>query len=264
MLARPLNEVDFPPASCTINIKGARSHGFEVQSSAASIAPSATSMCCQKPPSDLLLRAASRYFRMRVCSEESLLGPVPVENTIESFNFSTPETCSLRPSPVAPSPLYACHRECSPGALAIAATISPSFSIPISVPKVGMPRENSSVPSIGSMIIRARAPFFGAAELPPISSPERPDPVHWRPLVRGPFLPLRGPLGLPPCRPFSAPRAVPRRENSAAQFRRPRSQSPPAIFRTPSDNPLPQKPSFQSPVTIHQSLPAFDSHFHTS
>src|SRR5712692_4131190 len=111
--------VDRPPASSTIIPSGARSQGFEVQSSAASIAPSATSMCCQNPPNDRLFRAPSRYLRMRVWSEESLLGPVPVENTIESFNFSTFDTCNFLPSRYAPSPLYACQREWSPGALAI-------------------------------------------------------------------------------------------------------------------------------------------------
>src|SRR6202008_1203181 len=118
------NDVDFPPASVTIKINGAKSHGFDVQSRPPSNAPSSTNLCCQNPPIERLFRAASRYFRMRVWSEESLLGPVPVENTIESFNFSTFETCNLRPPRYAPSPLYACQRECSPGALAIAATIS--------------------------------------------------------------------------------------------------------------------------------------------
>src|SRR6267142_1574859 len=57
-------------------------------------------------------------------------------------------------------------------ALANPATISPLDSIPISVPNVGIPRENSSVPSIGSMIIRARPKVFAEFALtPPISSP---------------------------------------------------------------------------------------------
>src|SRR5713226_9678734 len=151
---------------------GARSHGLEVQSSAASIAPSATSMCCQNPPNERLLRAASSNARILAWSLASLLGPVPVVNTMALLNEVTLETRSRFPSRYAPSPRYAHQRECSPGALTIAATISPFDSIPISVPNVGIPRENSSVPSIGSIIIRARPEALADfASPPPISSP---------------------------------------------------------------------------------------------
>src|SRR5437660_8202514 len=94
----PVIVVDFPPASSTIKISGDKSHGFEVQSSAASIAPSATSMCCQNPPNDLLFRDASRYFRILVWSDESLLGPVPVLNTMDWLSTGVSETCSRSPS----------------------------------------------------------------------------------------------------------------------------------------------------------------------
>src|SRR6267378_2179241 len=151
---------------------GARSHGFDVQSSAASIAPSATSMCCQNPPKARLLRDASDRRRIFSITSGFLLGPVPVVKTIASFNFSTFETWILFPSRYAPSLRYAHHRARSAGALANPATISPFDSIPIRVPNVGIPRENSSVPSIGSMIIRARPDLLAAFESPPpISSP---------------------------------------------------------------------------------------------
>src|SRR6266849_4059348 len=151
---------------------GARSHGFDVQSSATSIAPSATNMCCQNPPNDRLLRAASSRARILAWSCAFLLGPVPVVKTIALLRLVTFETWSFLPSRYAPSPRYAHQRECSPGALTIAATISPFDSIPINVPNVGIPRENSSVPSIGSMIIRARPEVFAEFALtPPISSP---------------------------------------------------------------------------------------------
>src|SRR5262245_30131778 len=110
----PEREVERPPASCTIKINGARSHGFEVQSSAASTAPSATSICCQKPPKERPFRAASRYFRIRTWSLESLLGPTPVLNTMLLLNVAVSETCSRTPSRYAPSPLYAHQREPSP------------------------------------------------------------------------------------------------------------------------------------------------------
>ncbi len=74
--------IERPPASSTIIPSGARSHGFEVQSSAASIAPSATSMCCQNPPKEWLLRAVSTSARIFAWSCAFLLGPVPVVNTI--------------------------------------------------------------------------------------------------------------------------------------------------------------------------------------
>src|SRR6267142_2081518 len=154
----PRTFVERPPASSTMIPRGARSQGFEVQSSAASIAPSATSMCCQNPPNERLLRAASRRARIFAWSCAFLLGPVPVVNTIALLSVVTFETWSRLPSRYAPSPRYAHQRECRPGALTIAATISPFDSIPISVPNVGIPRENSSVPSIGSMLIRAEIP----------------------------------------------------------------------------------------------------------
>src|SRR6266478_4637784 len=151
---------------------GARSHGFEVQSSAASIAPSATSMCCQKPPNDRVFREASSSRRILVWSSAFLLGPVPVVNTMALLRLDTSETRSRLPSRYAPSLRYAHQRVPRAGALANPATISPFDSIPISVPNVGMPRENSSVPSIGSMIIRARPELFAEFALtPPISSP---------------------------------------------------------------------------------------------
>src|SRR5882762_10250481 len=168
----PRTFVERPPASSTMIPSGARSHGFDVQSSAASIAPSATSMCCQNPPKARLLRDASARRRIFSWVSRFLLGPVPVVKTIASFNFSTFETWILFPSRYAPSPRYAHQRAPSPGALANPATISPFDSIPISVPNVGIPRENSSVPSIGSMIIRARPDLLAAFESPPpISSP---------------------------------------------------------------------------------------------
>src|SRR5262249_58902460 len=69
------------------------------------------------------------------------------------------EPSSRRSLRHAPSPRYANHRVPLPnaGALTIPATISPFSSMPISVPNVGMPRVNSSVPSMGSIIMRARA-----------------------------------------------------------------------------------------------------------
>src|SRR6266403_91721 len=151
---------------------GARSQGFDVQSSAASIAPSATSMCCQKPPNDRVFREASSSRRILVWSSAFLLGPVPVVNTMALLRLGTSETRSRLPSRYAPSPRYAHQRVLRAGALANPATISPFDSIPISVPNVGIPRENSSVPSIGSMIIRARPEVLAdCASPPPISSP---------------------------------------------------------------------------------------------
>src|SRR6266404_5829036 len=168
----PRTFVERPPASSTMIPSGARSHGFEVQSSAASIAPSATSMCCQNPPKERLLRAASTRARIFAWSCAFLLGPVPVVNTMALLRLVTFETWSRFPSRYAPSPRYAHQRERRPGALTIAATISPFDSIPISVPNVGMPRENSSVPSIGSMITRTRPDALADfACPPPISSP---------------------------------------------------------------------------------------------
>src|SRR5882724_11060029 len=172
MVRSPRRFVERPPASSTIIPSGARSHGFDVQSSAASIAPSATSMCCQKPPNDRVFRAASSSRRILVWSSAFLLGPVPVVNTMALLRLDTSETRSRLPSRYAPSPRYAHQRVPSPGALANPATISPFDSMPISVPNVGIPRENSSVPSIGSMISRARPDLLAAFEsLPPISSP---------------------------------------------------------------------------------------------
>src|SRR5258708_28402368 len=104
---------------------GARSHGLEVQSSAASIAPSATSMCCQNPPKERLLRAASSRARIFAWSCAFLLGPVPVLNTIDLFRLLTFETQGLFPSRYASSPRYAHQRECTPGAPAIPAPLSP-------------------------------------------------------------------------------------------------------------------------------------------
>src|SRR6266436_2102002 len=168
----PRRFVERPPASSTIIPSGARSHGFDVQSSAASIAPSATSMCCQKPPNDRVFREASSSRRILVWSSAFLLGPVPVVNTMALLRLGTSETRRRLPSRYAPSPRYAHQRVPRAGALANPATISPFDSIPISVPNVGMPRENSSVPSIGSMIIRARPGLFAEFALtPPISSP---------------------------------------------------------------------------------------------
>src|SRR5207249_2021876 len=99
---------------------GARSHGLEVQSRATSTAPSATSMCCQNPPNERLLRAASSRARIFAWSCAFLLGPVPVVKTIALPRLVTSETWSRFPSRYAPSPRYAHQRECNPGALTIA------------------------------------------------------------------------------------------------------------------------------------------------
>jgi len=141
------------------------------------------------------------------------------------------ETCSRMPSRYAPSPLYAHHRECKPGALTNAATISPSFSIPINVPNVGIPAklfgpvnriDNQPRP-------RAAGPF---APLPPISSPSTSNGSHSPPRALAPS-------PLPSCPPASraihrasVQSADPLSENISAQSRPPRSQSPPAISRT--------------------------------
>src|SRR5258708_6454642 len=172
MVRSPRTFVERPPASSTKIPSGARSHGFEVQSSATSIAPSATSMCCQKPPNERLLRAASSKARIFAWSCAFLLGPVPVVKTMALLKLATFETWSRVPSRYAPSLRYAHQRECNRGALTIAATISPFDSIPISVPKVGIPRENSCVPPIGPMIRRDCPEALGAfVPPPPISSP---------------------------------------------------------------------------------------------
>src|SRR5262249_43935008 len=155
----PSTVVAFPPASSTIIPSGDKSHGFDTQSTAHSTAPSATSMCCQKPPIDRLFFAASANLRIRSRASRFLLGPVPVVKTIASKSRVIRKPGSRRSFRQAPSPRYANHRVPFPnaGALTIPATISPFSSMPISVPNVGMPRVNSSVPSIGSIIIRARA-----------------------------------------------------------------------------------------------------------
>src|SRR5712664_3482826 len=129
-------------------------------------------MCCQKPPNDRVFREASSSRRILVWSSAFLLGPVPVVNTMALLRLGTSETRSQLPSRYAPSPRYAHQRVPSAGALANPAMISPFDSIPISVPNVGIPRENSSVPSIGSMIIRTCPDLLAAFESPPpISSP---------------------------------------------------------------------------------------------
>ena len=117
-------------------------------------------------------RAASNSRRIFSVFRRLLFGPVPPVKAIPPFNRSTFETCIFFPFLHAPSPRYAHHRMPSAGALAIPATISPSRSIPSNVPNVAIPRENSSVPSMGSMINRARPVVAGAfAFSPPISSP---------------------------------------------------------------------------------------------
>src|SRR2546430_4960322 len=121
MVLSPRTFVERPPASSTMIPSGARSHGLEVQSSATSIAPSATSMCCQNPPNERLLRAASSRARIFAWSCAFLLGPVPVVKTMALPRLFTLETWSRFPSRYAPSLRYAHHRECNPGALTIAA-----------------------------------------------------------------------------------------------------------------------------------------------
>src|SRR5215467_10403037 len=59
---------------------------------AASMAPSATSICCQNPPNERLLRDASSSLRIFAWSAAFLLGPVPVVKTMEFFSLSTLET----------------------------------------------------------------------------------------------------------------------------------------------------------------------------
>src|SRR5579875_3105083 len=174
----PEKSVNFPPDSSTITWRAATSHSEQTGSTAASSAPSATSMCCQKSP-----KPRSRPARRATSRKASgrLKSPTEPDETLASAKLATLETRMRSAGPPAlqtnaPLPRSAHHRRPRTGEETTPRFTSPSSSSAIKVAQTGTPLTKLAVPSIGSIIQRRRLLPLSPPSSPTTASPGRRSP----------------------------------------------------------------------------------------